>query len=284
MTPTAPTQLVDLTALARHRARGDIASAQFLHDDAIFEIKERLIDVNRTFTKPAIVTPFANVWGDVVAGAKVVADDDVLDLTPNSHDLIIHGMGLHWANDPVGQLIQCRHALKPDGLLLVAMFGGETLNELRAVLGQAEIDLTSGLSPRVAPMGEVRDLGGLLQRAGLALPVADVLQRHVTYRGLIDLVADLRAMGETNALSARHRSFSSRAFFAHATTLYAANFPAEDNRIRATFDLIFLTGWAPDASQQKPLRPGSAKARLADALRTTEFDDTATPVLDRDLK
>lgn len=226
--------------------------------------------VNRAFTSPAIVTPFPNVWQNRIPGARIVPDDDVLHLTEGAHDLVIHAMSLHWANDPVGQLIQSRRSLAPDGLMIAATLGGHTLEELRSCLGQSEIALTGGLSPRVAPMGEIRDLGALLQRAGFALPVADSLPLRTEYRDLAHLMHDLRLMGETNALMQRQRTCPPRKLFEHASQLYADNFPGEDGRIKATFEMVFLTGWAPDASQQKPLRPGSAKQRLADALSVPE--------------
>ncbi|MBM2575188.1 methyltransferase domain-containing protein [Jannaschia sp. Os4] len=265
--------LSDRRALQAHRARaariGD-DGAFFLHDEARDEIEERLRDVNRTFTAPAVVTPHPARWADVVPGATVVPDDETLALEPGAHDLVIHAMGLHWADDPVGQLIQCRRALRPDGLLLVATFGGETLHELRAALGQAEAETMGGLSPRVAPMGEIRDLGALLQRAGLALPVADATTRTVRYRDLAHLARDLRAMGETNALAARHRRTPPRHLFKRAGRIYEEAFPEGDG-IAATYQLVFLTGWVPHESQQRPLRPGSAQARLADALGVPEL-------------
>lgn len=277
---TQPPKLTDTAALARARTRalrlGD-GGAWFLHADALDEVHERLIDVNRRFTKVAIVTGAPEIWAPAFPDARVVADGDILDLTPGAHDLVIHAMCLHWANDPVGQLVQCRRALEPDGLMLCVAFGGQTLHELRAALAQAEAQETGGLSPRVAPMGDVRDLGALLGRAGLALPVADVLARHVTYRDLPHLARDLRAMGETNALADRHKSTSPRGLFARAGHIYSKSYPAEGGRIRATFELVFLTGWAPSADQPKPLRPGSATARLADALGTIEFDQSGKP-------
>ena len=226
--------------------------------------------VNRTFTDPAVVTPMSAIWADAFPQAKLITDDATLDLEPASHDLIVHAMGLHWAEDPVGQLIQCRRALRPDGLLLVVTLGGQTLAELRAVLGQAEVEIAGGLSPRVAPMAELRDLGGLLHRAGLALPVADSVPLGVEYSDALALMRDLRAMGETNAMAGRIRHASRRDLFARAAALYAEHFPGEEGRIRATFDLVCLTGWSPDESQPKPLRPGSAQTRLADALNTQE--------------
>jgi SAM-dependent methyltransferase len=274
--------LVDRTTLARRRARARLDQAGFLHDEAKFELQERLIDVNRSFTTPAIVTPFPEIWADFLPGVTLIADTETLDIAPGAHDLVIHAMGLHWANDPVGQIVQCRRALKPDGLLLAVFFAGDTLAELRAALGQAEIETLGGLSPRIAPMGELRDLGGLLQRAGFALPVADSTRRDVSYADLPSLMADLRAMGETNALATRHRGPTPRRLFTRAAEIYAESFPAENGRIRATFELAFLTGWSPHDSQQKPLRPGSATSRLADALKTIEFDETAMPVQTRD--
>lgn len=262
-----PPPLTDRSALLRNRARALAAGpALFLHQDAAAEIEERLNEVNREFTSPAVVTGFPGPWAKILPQAKIVPDAEVLDLQPGAHDLVIHALALHWANDPVGQLVQCRHALAPDGLMLAVMFGGQTLAELRAVLAEAEVRLTGGLSPRVLPMGEIRDLGGLLQRAGFALPVADVAARPVSYRDMGHLLADLRAMGETNALAARRRTPSRRALFAEASRLYDEAYGDGNGRITATFELIYLTGWAPHESQQKPLRPGSATHSLAAVL------------------
>lgn len=276
-----PPALTDRTALARNRARAARAPALFLHADAADEIQERLSEVNRTFTAPAVITAFPGIWADILPGARIVADDEVLALEPGAHDLVIHALALHWANDPVGQLVQCRHALKPDGLFLGVMFGGQTLAELRMALAGAEAQLTGGLSPRVLPMGEIRDLGALLQRAGFALPVADSAQRQVSYRTLFHLMADLRAMGEANALASRRRNPTPRGVFATAAQLYADTFPSGEDRIRATFEMIFLTGWAPHDSQQKPLRPGSATQRLAEALGAAEIPLSDNPATKR---
>ena len=154
-------QITDRAALLRNRARAE-TDALFLQEQAADEINERVIEVNRTFTKVAVVTGFPDFWQDRFPDADIVADEATLDLTPDTYDLILHVMCLHWANDPVGQLVQCRHGLKPDGLLLCNFLGGQTLHELRAALAEAEAAVTGGLSPRVAPMGEIRDLGGLL--------------------------------------------------------------------------------------------------------------------------
>lgn len=260
--------LTDRIALARNRAR---ATAFFLQDESIAELQERLIEVNRRFTTPAIVTGFPALWEKTLPNASIVPDDETLALTPAAHDLVIHALALHWAHDPVGQLVQCRRALRPDGLFLGLMFGGQTLHELRACLARAEAEITGGLSPRVLPMGEIRDLGGLLQRAGFALPVADSFARTVIYRDAMHLMQDLRAMGEGNALAARLRCPTRRAVMVRAATLYHETHARPDGTIPATFEMICLTGWAPADSQQKPLRPGSAAQRLADALGTTQL-------------
>jgi hypothetical protein len=179
-------------------------------------------------------------------------------------------MALHWASDPVGQIIQSRRALRPDGLFLATLFGGQTLHELRAALAAAETEITAGLSPRVAPMAEIRDLGGLLQRAGLALPVADCDRLTVTYATPLHLMRELRAMGEGNALDHRLRRPTRRAVLTRAAEIYTERFALPDGRVPATFEIVHLSGWAPDASQPQPLRPGSATHRLADALGAAE--------------
>lgn len=263
-----PPLMTDRPALLRQRARADLG-ALFLHAEVRAEVEERLAEVNRRFTAHAVVTGFPQVWG--LPGAVVVPDDEVLALEVEGHDLVIHALALHWANDPVGQLVQCRRALRGDGLFLGFLFGGQTLAELRACLAQAEAEVTGGLSPRVLPMGEIRDLGALLQRAGFALPVADSFTKTVTYGDALALMRDLRTMGEGNALMARLRRPTRRAVMLRAAELYAAHHAGPEGRIRATFEIICLTGWAPDASQQKPLRPGSAAQRLADALGTDEL-------------
>ncbi|MEM7616243.1 MAG: methyltransferase domain-containing protein, partial [Pseudomonadota bacterium] len=255
------------------RARAARAPVTFLHEEAAAQISERLIEVNKTFTRVAFVGPFAEVWRAALPpGVEVTAVEDapVLDLEVGAYDLAVHGLALHWADDPVGQLVQLRRALRPDGLLIAVLFGDQTLHELRSALAEAEVALRGGLSPRVAPLGELRDLGGLLQRAGLALPVADGDRLTVTYEGLSGLVRDLRGMGETNVLAARDRRAVPRGYFDRAAQIYAERFPAEGGRIAATFDLVFLTGWAPSVDQPQPLRPGSATIRLADALGTEE--------------
>lgn len=258
MTP----QLTDRHALALHRRR-TTPDGMFLHDLVLAEVQERLNEVNRSFTDAVVVTPFPQLW----PGFRTVSDAEVLDLQPASQDLVVHALCLHWADDPVGQIVQARRALRPDGLFLCATFGGQTLHELRAVLAEAEAAISGGLSPRVLPMGEIRDLGGLVQRAGLALPVADTDTRTVRYRDALHLMHDLRAMGETSALAARPRRFTRRAVLLDAAVRYHAAFADAEGRIPATFDIVWLTGWAPADSQQQPLRPGSATHSLAEALR-----------------
>ena len=270
------TPLFDRPALALHRARAK-RNALFLHDLARDEVEDRLSIVNRSFTEPAIVTPFAQVWEDFTPNAKIVPDEDVLALEPDSHDVVVHAMCLHWANDPVGQLIQCRRALREDGLLLVVLLAGQTLHQLRSVLAEAESQLSGGLSPRIAPMGEIRDLGALLQRAGLALPVADLVPLTAEYRDLRHLVQDLRDMGETNALAQRLKHPTRREMFQLADNLYAEHFGSNEGRLPATFELVCLAGWSPSDNQQKPLRPGSAQARLSDALKVPETKLPDTP-------
>lgn len=270
---TQPPALTDPAALVRHRARARTLpghdEALFLHRLALADLEERLIEVNRRFTAPAVVTGFPEIFAGW-RSSTVVPDDDLIALDQIAHDLVVHFMGLHWANDPVGQLVQCRRALKPDGLCLVVLPGGRSLQELRAALAEAEAAMTGGLSPRVLPMGEIRDLGALMQRAGFALPVADSLVQKIDYRSFAALLSDLRASGETNALTTRLRRFTRRDVLAEAARIYEGTYSTPEGRVTATAELVVLTGWAPHDSQQVPLRPGSAKARLADALGVPE--------------
>ncbi|WP_410217238.1 SAM-dependent methyltransferase [Paracoccus sp. (in: a-proteobacteria)] len=267
--PSSRPALTDSKALARQRARAARSGlVDLFHQIAADEIEDRLAEVNRTFTAPALVTGFPQVWGPRFPDARVVADDPVLDLQPGAHDLVIHAMALHWADDPVGQIVQCRRALREDGLFIGVCFANQTLSELRAALAQAEAEETGGLSPRILPMGEIRDLGALLDRAGLALPVVDLLPQRTSYRDLFHLGRDLRAMGEGNAMAARLRHPTRRGVLARAGAILAEQSADRDDpsRVAVTFDLVFLTGWAPSDSQPKPLRPGSAQKSLADAL------------------
>jgi SAM-dependent methyltransferase len=249
-------RIFDPRALALHRARAArLGGDAFLVREAADGIAERLGAVMRTFPARRELS-----WDDEERFAAV----------PQSLDLVTSVLTLQEANDLPGLLAQARRALKPDGLFLAALFGGETLSELRRSLAAAEIETTGGVSPRVAPFADVRELGGLLQRAGFALPVADVERTVVRYRDLSGLVRDLRALGATNALVERSKKPMRRAMLAAALAHYAGHFADPDGRLRASFDIVYLTGWAPHASQPQPLKPGSARARLADALGTRE--------------
>jgi SAM-dependent methyltransferase len=204
------------------------------------------------------------------ASADVAGDLERLPFAPASLDLAASLLALHGVNDLPGALIQIRRALRPDGLFIGCLLGGRTLQELRQILLQAESETTGGVSPRVAPFADLRDMGSLLQRAGFALPVVDSELVTVRYRDMFGLLSDLRALGWTNALAQRSRQGLRRDTLARAATLYADQFADPDGRLRATFEMVWLSGWAPHESQQKPLRPGSAKARLADALGVPE--------------
>jgi SAM-dependent methyltransferase len=204
------------------------------------------------------------------AKGQVVADAEALPFADSRFDLVASLLALHSVNDLPGALVQIRRALKPDGLFLAALLGGDTLTELRQAFAQAETDVEGGVSPRVAPFVDVRDLGALLQRAGFALPVTDVDRVVVRYADAFALMHDLRAMGLTNTLVARRRTALKRATLMRMADIYASRFADADGRLRATFDIVWLSGWVPHARQQQPLKPGSAKARLADALGVKE--------------
>ncbi len=272
MTPPPPLFDPDLLALRRARAARSGEEADFLREAAAAEIAERLSEVNRSFHDPVVIGPAGALYAEAagLGAARLIPDADPLDLTEGEADLVIHALALHWANDPVGQIAQARRALRPDGLFIGALFAGETLWELRQALAQAETEITGGLSPRVAPMGEIRDLGGLLQRAGLALPVADATRLTVSYATMFHLLSDLRLMGETNVMVERARGTAPRGLFPRAAEIYAERFADAEGRVPATFEIVYLTGWNPAPSQQRPLRPGSAASRLAEALGAEE--------------
>ncbi|MGE0845305.1 MAG: methyltransferase domain-containing protein [Flavobacteriaceae bacterium] len=203
-------------------------------------------------------------------GGGIVADAERLPLAAQSVDLAVSAFGLQWVNDLPGVLRGIREALRPDGLLLLALAGGDTLSELRLSLVEAETELSGGAAPRVAPMVDIRSLGALAQAAGLALPVCDVERLVVRYDGALELMRDLRGMGATSPLAERSRKPLRRAVLMRACEIYAERFADPDGRVRATFDILHLSGWAPHESQQKPLRPGSARTRLADVLKPRE--------------
>jgi SAM-dependent methyltransferase len=203
--------------------------------------------------------------------ADIVADEEALPFAQASLGLVVSALALQFVNDLPGTLVQIRRALKPDGLFLAAMLGGDTLAELRQAFAAGESEVEGGASPRVAPFADLRDLGALLQRAGFALPVADADRIVVRYADALALMRDLRRMGATNVLVERRRAPLRRATLRRVLEIYAERFADADGRVRATFEIVWLSGWGPDASQQQPLRPGSARARLADALGTSEI-------------
>lgn len=286
--------IFDHDLLRRRRVRALAAAvpgADFLLSRVAADMAERLAIVERRFAHPVQLHGATAEPADLMeatgrtatftfvadgplpgAGARetVTAPPDLANLPDQSADLLVSPLALHLTNDTPGLLVQARRALRPDGLLLAAVPGAGTLGELRQALLAAESDMSGGAHARVHPFADVRDYGALLQRAGFALPVADVDDIVVRYDHMFALMADLRAMGMTNALVARSRVPPPRALFARAAAIYAERFSDPDGRIRATFSIVHLSGWAPHESQQKPLRPGSAKARLADALRTPE--------------
>jgi SAM-dependent methyltransferase len=219
--------------------------------------------------KVGFVVRTAEQAGDHVLA--VVADEEALPFGDGALDLVVSGLALQFVNDLPGTLIQVRRALRPDGLLLAALAGGDTLTELRQAFAAAEAEIEEGISPRIAPFTDVRELGALLQRAGFALPVTDVDRVTVRYASPLALMHDLRRMGATNALIERSRRPLKRATLRRMIEIYAERFADRDGRIRATFEIVWLSGWAPHPSQQKPLAPGSARQRLADALGTTEI-------------
>jgi NADH dehydrogenase [ubiquinone] 1 alpha subcomplex assembly factor 5 len=285
----ASAALFDRRAWRFHRARAAVGEpVDFLHAEIADRLLDRLDVVNRAFaavldlgardaalgralaarpgTRSVVAAEPAPQFLAGVGGLRIAADPELLPFGDASFDLIASNLLLHWAADLPGVLVQLRRALQPDGLLLAAMLGGNTLVELRTALFEAELAEEGGVSPRVSPTVELADAAALLQRAGFALPVADSETITVTYPDILALLRDLRGMGETNALAARRR-FLRRATLARAAALYAERFGDVDGRIPATFEVLFLCGWAPHPSQPKPLRRGSATTRLSDALK-----------------
>ena len=279
----------------RDRAMPKLAAHDFLFAEVAARLAERLDVVNREFPlaldlgchggslaraldkRGGIKTLVqCDLSQDMARAAALngyptlAADEEALPFKAESFDLVMSVLGLHWVNDLPGALIQIRHALKPDGLFLGALFGGQTLTELSQALMEAELAEESGASPRVSPFAEVREAGGLLQRAGFALPVADVDTIPVTYPDARALMRDLRGMGESNALIARRRTPSRRETLLRAAEIYRERFGQTDGRVPATFQVITLTAWAPHPCQPRALKPGSAQARLADALEAEE--------------
>ena len=291
--PPPPTQspiIFDRALLRQHRLRAASAPPphpDFLLDRVAHDFAERLSVVKRQFplalnigfqtqTLSSVLRPLAQIGriveADVTANLfeqgchRIIAEDDALPFGEQSFDLAVSGLSLHLVNDLPGALIQIRRCLKPDGLMLAALLGGQTLQELRQAWLVAEEELTGGVSPRIAPFADVRDLGGLVQRAGFALPVADTDVVRVTYASPLALMTEIKGMGASNMLAQRRRVPVTRALLMRAAQIYAERFGSGDGRIPATFEIITLTAWVPHESQQKPLQPGSAQMRLAAAL------------------
>jgi SAM-dependent methyltransferase len=269
-----PAVLFDRALLQQRLARAQrLGWESFLLDRVAEDMEERLAAVNRGFGDVAeLWTPGEGSLPRAKFSSPrriAVADspDEALPLRPESLDLIVSALALQFVNDLPGVLTQIRRALRPDGLLLAAMIGGDTLSEMRQAFAAAESECEGGVSPRVAPFADLRDIGGLLQRAGLALPVTDVDRVVVRYDNAFALMADLRRMGATNILLERRRSPTRRATMLRMAEIYAERFAGPDGRIRATFDIVWLSAWAPHESQPKPLRPGSARASLEQAVK-----------------
>lgn len=270
----------------RARARAGFADYRFLYDWCEREILDRLSIIRRDFPQTSILNDLSSenfrlsLLDDKRIGNLTIVEEhpsslpvemEALNLDPASQDLVISILDLHSVNDLPGTLVQIRQALKPDGLFIGCMFGGETLHELRQSLMQAELEISGGASPRVFPFADKQQMGGLLQRAGFALPVVDSDILKVSYRDILHLMQDLKGMGETNSIADRRKTLTPRSLFAMAQAAYDQNFKDPDGKITASFEIISLIGWAPHQSQQKPLRPGSATARLAAVLETEEY-------------
>jgi SAM-dependent methyltransferase len=286
-------RIFDRALLRRRRSRVAEAMAghAFLLERFRDDVEERLAFIVRDFTDALVLGAHGGSIGRLLAGRRVrtvvetettpallpaanslavLADEEALPFADESFDLIVAPLTLQFVNDLPGALLQIRRCLKPDGLFIGGMLGGATLQELRRAWLEAEAEISGGASPRVAPFADVRDLGGLLQRAGFALPVVDADVVRVRYAAPLTLMQELRAMGAGNVLADRRRVPVSRRLLMRASEIYAERFADPDGRIPATFELLTMTAWAPHESQQKPLQPGSATTRLADALGTTE--------------
>ena len=296
---SSETSLFDRQLIRMRQARvRKRVPATFLLDRAAVELGERLSAVRRRFDVAAdlgtptdavsrILAANKNIGTIVAASAylqdadqsllRVAADEEVLPFADGVIDLAASVLTLQFVNDLPGTLIQVRRALKPDGLFLAALVGGESLTELRSAFAAAESEIEGGVSPHVAPFADVREIGNLLQRAGFALPVVDIDRLVVRYDSAFALMHDLRAMGATNALRERRRKPLRRRTLVRMAEIYAGRYADADGRVRATFEIIWLSAWAPHESQQKPLKPGSAAQRLADALRTTEISTGEKP-------
>jgi len=277
----------DRALLRRRRQRAHALGPEtFLIDRVAADLAERLGAVLREFDVAVDLGTPGDAVREALAGnaaiggliaasplpdGDLVADEEALPFREGSLDLVVSALALQFVNDLPGALIQIRRALKPDGLFLAALLGGDTLTELRQSFAAAEAAIEGGVSPHVAPFADVREMGALLQRAGFALPVTDTERLTVRYSSPLILMGELRRMGATNVLTERRRTPLRRATLRRMNETYARRFADPDGKIRATFEIVWLSGWAPHESQQKPLRPGSAQARLADALGTREI-------------
>ncbi|MBI1980797.1 MAG: methyltransferase domain-containing protein [Methylocystis sp.] len=282
-----PPKIFDRALLRRRLARALTKGApDFLMARAADDLLDRLLTVKREFPHSLdLGSPSAHFSQAVVSsgrapplrasgcGGAVIVDEETPPFAPNAFDLIVSGMALQWANDLPGVLAQARRILAPDGLFLACLVGGASLVELRAALAQAEDEIAGGASPRVSPLVDMRDMGGLLQRAGFALPVADVDSFTLRYDSMFALMEDLRAMGAANALVKRARKPLRRDVVARAAQIYAARFSDADGRVRATFEIVWASGWAPHESQQKPAQRGSAMMSLEDAMKSRPGSD-----------
>lgn len=281
----------------RDRVASRLSDYDFLYREVADRLADRLDDIRRSFPLALDLGCHTGILTEMIADRggidtlihcdlaprmaaasprpAIAADEELLPFADGAFDLVLSALSLHWVNDLPGALAQIRRALRPDGLFLAAMFGGQTLKELRQVLADAEIAGEGGLSPRVSPFVDVRDAGNLLQRAGFALPVADAETITVHYRDPLRLLADIRGMGEANATIERRKRFTRRSTVFDALLRYRDAYAGDDGRVPATVQVIYLTAWAPDPSQPKPLRRGSAQSSLAAALATAS--DAAKP-------
>jgi len=278
----------------RDRAAQNFEQYDFLFREVAGRVVDRLKDINRRFPTAWDVGAHSGALADRLSDAagvetliqsdlsstllrrspiprKIVCDEEALPIAPGSLDLAVSTLSLHWVNDLPGSLLQVRQSLRPDGLFIGTLFGGDTLRELRHCLAEAEMEIVGGIHQRASPFTDVRDVGGLLQRAGFALPVVDSDLIEVSYESAFALMRDLRGMGEANAVLTRPKNFTRRSVLFRAAEMYHERFAGADGRIKAVFQVLFLTGWAPAQTQQKPLRPGSAQSRLATALQGSEI-------------
>lgn len=273
-TPTSditafPPKIFDEACLEKRRARAHLRSGDFFIERCTQDLADRLLDINRAFSNAAF-------WGqesalkflsEIIPAEKypkiLFINEKFKNVPENSLDLAISLLQLQSENDPVGTLIQMRKCLTPDGLLIVAMFGGNTLSELRNAFYQADTECLGGISPKVFPFADHTQAAQILSRAGLALPVVDIDRFCVNYKAFSTLVSDLRDLGETNTLTARNHTYIGKQYLDHLTNAYEKS---EKGKLKTSFEILWMTGWAPDESQQKPLKRGSAKMRLGDAL------------------